>query len=292
MISTYLKLYRNRLESINSDPYHNGALVHFAFRCFLDVATFSYLSETNNEAVKNCVMTRFKSFREAGFFDFYDKNLEKERQQPISLVEVSEFIDKVFENVVYSDDIDKRHFTAHDTGTVKLAPKNNFTPEQITNEIIKYEIKHRFGQRIEDLTSDEEIILLFNQKLPKKFKQTDHRPEPRKSETHIVRYVKLKANEIPERYRDDLVKYVEEMGHNQYDFINSPFKIEELTDNIIKSLYVWNNFISDDIKYTDYVVKVEECIDKDLIVAKIKEFPEKEELEESDWTNALGSIEI
>ena len=77
VISTYLKLYRNRMEAINSDPYTNGALVHFAFRCFLDVATFSYLSDTNNEAIKNCVLTRFKTFRESGFFDYYDKNLEK-----------------------------------------------------------------------------------------------------------------------------------------------------------------------------------------------------------------------
>ncbi len=118
MISAYLKLYRNRMESINSDPYTNGAIVHFAFRCWLDVATYSYLSQSNSEAVKSCVMTRFNTFRESGFFDYYDELLVKNGQLKINEPEISEFLDKVFNNVVDSDNIDKRHFNAHDMGNV------------------------------------------------------------------------------------------------------------------------------------------------------------------------------
>jgi hypothetical protein len=290
VIGAYLKLYRNRMEAIDSDPYKNGSLVHFAFRCFLDVATYSYLGDSNIEAVKNCVYSRFKSFREQGFFDFYDKNLASNRQQPINATEIMEYTDKVFNGVIDQDDVGKRHQMSYDTATTKLPPKNDFTPEQITNEIIKYEVKVSFGQRIEDLTSDENIILLFNTKVPKKIRQTDHRPEPRKIETHVLRYIKLKATEIPERFRNDFITYTEEMGSNQYDFNNSPFKIEELNDTSVKALYIWNNYLEDNIKYTDYVLKVEDCIDKDLIVAKVKETPGN--TEEMDWSNTLGNIEL
>jgi len=292
MISAYLKLYRNRMESINSDPYSNGALVHFSFRCFLDVATYSYLNGKNSEAIKNTVVSRFKYFRETGFFDNYDKNLSDENQKPIYENEIGEFIDKVFDNVVESDNIDIRHFNAHDASSVKLPPDNNFNLEQITNDIVKYEIKTLFGQRIEDLTNDEEIILLFNKKNKKKRKPTNHRPTPRKKETHVLRYVKLKANELPESIRDKFIEYVEKMEYNIYIYFNDFFKLEELPEVILQTIYTWNEFIGDSMKYTDFVLKVEECITKDLIISKVKELVDKKEEEIGDWSSAFENIEL
>jgi hypothetical protein len=292
MISAYLKLYRNRMETINSDPYTNGALTHFSFRCFLDVATYSYLKEENSEVIKNNIVSRFKYFRETGFFDHYDKNLAGEKQQTIYENEIAEFIDKVFDNVVESDNIDIRHFNAHDTGSVKLPPDNNFNLEQITNDIVKFEIKTLFGQRIEDLTSEEEIILLFNKKVKKKYKPTDHRPEPRKKETHVLRYVKLKANELTESIRDKFIEYVDSIGQKGYNFFNGEFKMEELPEVILQTVYTWGNHIDDSMKYTDFVLKVEECISKDLIISKIKELVDEKEEETGDWSNAFEGIEL
>ena len=291
MISAYLKLYRNRMESINSDPYSNGAIVHFSFRCFLDVATYSYLNGKNSEAIKNTVVSRFKYFRETGFFDNYDKNLSGENQKPIYENEIGEFIDKVFDNVVESDNIDIRHFNAHDASSVKLPPDNNFNLEQITNDIVKYEIKTLFGQRIEDLTNDEDIILLFNKKIKKKVKPTDHRPTPRKHETHVLRYVKLKANELQESVRDSFIEYVDSI--EKYDYFSDQFKIEELPEIILQTVYTWNNYFGDKMKYTDFVLHVEECINKDLIISKIKELVDTETEEETgEWVDAFADIDI
>jgi len=306
MISAYLKLYRNRMESNNSDPYTNGAIVHFSFRCFLDIATYSYLNEKNNEVIKNNIVSRFKFFREVGFFDHYDKNLIAEKHQPIYDNEISEFIEKVFNNVVDSENIDVRHFNAHDNGSVKLPPKNNFTVEQITNEIVKYEINTMFGQRIEDLTSNEDIILLFNTKLKKKYKPTDHRPEPRVVEPHVIRYIKLKANELPETIREEFITYMSDNVNGIYDYLNSPYKIEELPEIILQALYVSNNTLDDNLKYTQYASRVENCIPKDYLIAKIKEFNndddgehegylnDMKDLEEEpgDWSNAFANIEL
>jgi len=295
MISAYLKLYRNRMESINSDPYTNGALIHFSFRCFLDVATYSYLNGKNSEAIKNTVVSRFKYFRETGFFDNYDRNLSGENQKPIYENEIGEFIDKVFDNVVESDNIDIRHFNAHDASSVKLPPDNNFNLEQITNDIVKYEIKTLFGQRIEDLTNDEDIILLFNKKIKKKIKPTDHRPEKRKVETHVLRYVKLKANELTETIRDSFIEYVDSIENKAYNYFNSGFTIEELPEIILQTVYTWNNYINESMKYTDFVVRIEECISKDLIISKIKELEssaKEEETETGDWSNAFENIEL
>jgi hypothetical protein len=294
MISAYLKLYRNRMESINSDPYSNGALVHFSFRCYLDVATYSYLHGKNPQAIKNTVVSRFKYFRETGFFDNFDKNLEGQNQKKIYDSEIGEFIDKVFDNVVESDDINIRHFNAHDAGSVKLPPDNKFNSEQITNEIVKYEIKSLFGERIENLTNDEDIILLFNKKLKKKIKPTDHRPEKRKTETHVLRYVKLKANELAEVVRQPFIDYVESIGDQVYDFYNDVIKIEELPEVILQTVYTWNENYSEKMKYTDFVLTVEECISKDLIISKIKELSDETDapVEDSGWGDALGEIEL
>jgi len=290
-INAYLKIYRNRMEAINSDPYSNGALVHFMFRCFLDVATFSYLNGQNTEAVKSNVLSRYKYFNESGFFSHYDKNLESDRQRPVTISEISDFLEKVFDNVIESDDINIRHFNAHDTGSVKLPPKNKFNLEQITNDIVKNEIKVMFGQRIEDLSNDEDIILLFNTKLKKKYKPTDHRPEKRKTETHVLRYIKLKANELPENVRADFVKYIGEMAGDKYDYFNSTFKLEELPEIILQTVYVWNKFIDDTMKYTDFATQVEDCIDKNLIISKIKEDTSEEESTD-DWSAGFDNIEI
>ena len=298
MISAYLKLYRNRMESINSDPYTNGALVHFSFRCFLDIATYSYLNEKNSKAIKNTIVSRFKYFRETGFFDNFDKNLAGENQKVIYENEIGEFIDKVFDNVVESDDINIRHFNAHDATSVKLPPDNNFNLEQITNEIVKYEIKTLFGQRIEDLCNDEDIILLFNKKVKKKIKPTDHRPEPRKLETHVLRYVKLKANELQESIRDNFIEYIKEVSDGDvYDYFNDKFKLEELPEIILQAVYTWENHSQTKTKYTDYVVDIENCIAKDLIISKLKtlvdeEVPHSDEMENAGWGDALENIEL
>ena len=292
MISAYLKLYRNRMEAINSDPYTNGALVHFTFRCFLDVATYSYLNGKNPEAIKNTVVSRFKYFRETGFFDDFDKNLADQNQKIIYDNEIGEFIDKVFDNVVESDDINIRHFNAHDANSVKLPPDNNFNLEQITNDIVKYEIKTLFGQRIEDLTNDEDIILLFNKKIKKKVKPTDHRPTPRKRETHVLRYVKLKANEMQESIRDKFIEYVDSIENRVFNYLKCGTTIEELPEVILQTVYTWNNYINESMKYTDFVVRVEECITKDLIISKIKELEDSEPEEETnEWTDAIAGIE-
>jgi hypothetical protein len=292
MISAYLKLYRNRMEAINSDPYTNGALIHFAFRCFLDVATYSYLKGKNSEAIKNNVVSRFKYFREVGFFDNYDRNLKDENQQPIYDSEVGEFIDKVFDNVVESENIDVRHFNAHDASSVKLHPKNNFSLEQITNDIVKYEIKVLFGQRIEDLTSDGEIILLFNTKMKRKYKPTDHKPTPRKKETHVVRYVKLKANELTEVIRQDFIDYITEISDgDSYDYFNEKFKLEELPEIILQAVYTWESHSQTSTKYTDYVVDVENCIDRDMILSKVK-ILDKTEIIEADGEWSFEDVEF
>jgi len=297
MIQAYLKLYRNRMEAINSDPYTNGALVHFSFRCFLDVATFSYLNGTNSEAIKNTVISRFRYFREIGFFDFYDRNLISQNQKTIYENEIGEYVDKVFDNVVESDDINVRHFNGHDNSSVKLPPKNKFTIEQITNEIVKYEIKTMFGQRIEDLTSNSDMILLFNTKIKKKHKPTDHQPEPRKVETNVVRYIKLKANEISESIRGEFIEYIESLGDNTpYDYFNNIYKLEELPEIIIQTLYTWNENINEPMKYTGFVLRVEDCIDKDLIISKIKELDkivnDTDAEVGGDWSNTMDGIEF
>lgn len=293
MISAYLKCYRSRLEGVESDAYINGALVHYSFRCFMDVISYSFINGHNHEAIKNNIISRYKYFKEVGFFGYYDSNLTSNNQKEINISEIIDYVDKILENIDSFPLIDERHKQLHKNGNCKIPYENNFSSEQITNELVKIELKTMFGQRVEDLTNDAELIAIYGSPSKKQHVRTNHNPAPRQKQTHILRYIKLKANEIPESYRENFLQYIEELGNEEYDYFNDQFQIEELSETIIQAIYIWNDIKDDGIKYTDYVVQVETCIDKDLIISKIKEEENiKDDNSESsgDWTSTLEEV--
>ena len=86
------------------------------------------------------------------------------------------------------------------------------------------------------------------------------------------------------------------MGDDKFDYLNSGFAIEELPEVILQTVYTWNNYINESIKYTDFVLQVEECISKDLIISKIKTIGNEQNLnsdnENNDWSGAFENIKL
>lgn len=282
MIGAYLKIYRSIRESKDQDVYQNGALVHFSTRCFLDIISFSFINGENTEIFKGNIISRFKYFKEKGFFKYYDKQLVENNCPEVNTKFIEEYINKVIENLSTLQNIDERHKDMFNSKSVKIPPNNKFTIEQITNDLVIYEVKIAFGQTIENLTDDKDIIEFFN-KSGQKPDRTDHRPKKIEPETHITRWVRLKILDNPERYRDSFIEYIKGIGDEKYDFFNKQFPMEELGESIIKGLYVWNEYKGETIKYTDFCLYCEECIEKNMIIAKMKENENKEEEVDEEW---------
>ena len=93
-----------------------------------------------------------------------------------------------------------------------------------------------------------------------------------KKVSNLERIVKHFDSEIPDEYKETFPKYVGELGNAKFDFISTSFSLDDLGENIIKALYLWdpeNKEIT--TNYKIYFMKVEEeAMGKDLILAKIK----------------------
>jgi hypothetical protein len=276
MINCYLKSYRSRRENTNPDNYTNGALTYFISRCYLDIVTYSFL-EGNKDIVKSCIVSRFNYFKEKGFFNYFDELLKDNNCTEISGYEIEEMLEFILGAIPKEPNISEVHINTYENGSFKAPPKNKFTIEQILNDVVNTEVKFKYGKKIEDLTENPDIIELFK-KSKKKTKPKDPKPisldkeEKGTPDTNILRWVKFKIDEVPEKKQKKFLKHIEELGlDSDYAFSNNSFQEDEFGENIVKGLYVWNSNPEKKIRYTEFAVQIEECISKDLILSKLKE---------------------
>ena len=114
-------------------------------------------------------------------------------------------------------------------------------------------------------------------------------PEVKKeSVSNILKTVKFFNNEIPEKYRNEFFNYIENLKNNNYDFSNSIYEEEELGDNIVKALYVWNESDNKKEPLTTFRTKLEDCLlTKELIIAKYRSTIENNKSKEDEWNFEL-----
>jgi hypothetical protein len=276
MINCYLKSYRSRRENTNPDNYTNGALTYFISRCYLDIVTYSFL-EGNKDIVKSCIVSRFNYFKEKGFFNYFDELLKDNNCTEISGYEIEEMLEFILSAIPNESDISEVHINTYDNGSFKAPPKNKFTIEQILNDVVNTEVKFKYGKKIEDLTENPDIIELFKKSKKKKTKPKEEKTmsldkEKVNQETNLLRWIKFKIDEVPEKKQKKFLKHIEELGlDSDYAFSNNSFQEDEFGENIVKGLYVWNSNPEKKIRYTEFAVQIEECISKDLILSKLKE---------------------
>jgi hypothetical protein len=289
MINCYLKSYRSRRENTNPDNYTNGALTYFISRCYLDIVTYSFL-EGNKDIIKNCIVSRFNYFKEKGFFNYFDELLKDNNCTEISGYEIEEMLEFILSAIPNEPNISEVHITTYENGSFKAPPKNKFTIEQILNDVVNTEVKFKYGKKIEDLTENPDIVELFKKSKKKKSKPKEEKTmsldkEKVNQETNLLRWIKFKINEVPEKTQKKFSKYIEKLEDNEYDFSNNLFQEDEFGDNIVKGLYIWNSSPEKKMKYTDFAVQIEECISKDLILSKLKETENLKDTTGSEYGN-------
>ena len=96
-------------------------------------------------------------------------------------------------------------------------------------------------------------------------------------------------SEVPERHKEEFFKYIKGLKNNNFKINELGFDLNEVGDNILKVIYVWNN---SDKKETqaDFNTKVQECIvDRNTIISGLSIINNIENPKETeDWNVILG----
>jgi len=271
LITGYIKSLRNKIESKIDDSESNKAILNIASRCFIDIFIYSFLHDKNPDSIRSCVLSRFRNYHQSQFFESYENLCDVYNCNKVSERDINEFIDSVCDKIIgKSCNIKDLHIKLNESDTIKIGYENKYSIEQITNEIVELEVAIKYNKDISSITEDEDLIKLYSNKDVPKKKET----KPKKTityKTNISRFINEVdfIKQIPSSYKETFLKDIS-MLEGDFDFIATKYQMEEFGDDIIKALYIWNESDNKKERYTDFRVKHENCIDKELILSKIK----------------------
>jgi len=301
LIFGFIKEFRSRMESRESDANKNGALFYLRLRSFLDPLAYSFINPAKSKIILNSLSSSFEKYSEIGFFNHYQDVLTTNGFKTITVDDIKNFCNELYEKVlkkeeVFSVTIDDKHEELYKTGFLRIKSDNNLSIEQIINELVPLEVLEKNGvdltegsdnlkKVLENMNVSETILNIFHKK------DIVKKPEETKKElvSNILKTVKFFNNEIPEKYRNDFFKYIEDLKIDNYDFANSIYEEEEFGDNIVKALYMWNESDNKKEPLTTFRTKLEDCLlTKELILAKYRSIETKpKENKEDEWNFEL-----
>jgi hypothetical protein len=273
LFSGYIRTLRRRLEDKIEDANENKSLFYTRFRCLMDPLYFSYAEKFDEKNLSSIILSRYKYYEKIGVFDEYKNLLESHNCVSITERDIQAYINEVQDKIVgkarYILDF---HDSFKQQNGLRIGAKSNFTKEQIINEIVPLEIAEKLGQSISDDEISEEVKNFF------KGKTKVEKVVEKKN--HLIRVIGTYEHDIPEKYRQEFMTFLEDFSEKNFDF-SGDFPYQEFGDDVIKALYVWkpedNLRIKNSLKY--YQMKVEdEVMEKQYILSlgneKLKEEPE------------------
>ncbi len=271
MITSYIQCMRSNLETRVSEAQNgNKALLYAATRCYIDPLIFSFIGDQKPDVIKSCVIDRFKYYSEKGFFDKFIEHIEHHQVRQIDISDISAFLDKITRALAEFPDVQLVHDNLYKNKKLALPYKNKYSIEQIINEIIPLQVTILLGGEINP--KDEDLIKLFTNKTetPTEGVKVKQQKAPPKYTSPIHRFVcdVDYTKQIPDSIKEEFIENIKSLNDN-YNF--SSFQLEELGDDIVKALYVWNEQENKKIAYSQFRANLEECImKKEDIVAKVK----------------------
>lgn len=293
LIVGFIKIFRSRMESRESDANKNGAIFYLRLRIFLDPLVYSFLDISKSKIIFNNICTNFEKYSELGFFNHYQNILKENGFDIILLNDIRSVCDelgnKVFNKDIMSTTINHKHNELYKSGFLRINSDNNLSIEQIINELVPLEVLEKNGADLSEgneslqkfLSSiSEEVLNIFHKKEIEKPKEEKVKKD---NSTNLLKTVKYFNNEIIKTYRDDFFNYIENLKYDNYNFENDIYNSEEFGENIIKALYIWNESDDKKVPLTEFRSKLEDCLlTKDLILAKYKNKIENENSENWD----------
>jgi len=287
-IFIYLRIFIQKLSKREANVYKNKIVFYTAFRIVFDMINISFIHSMDINKTKSCILERFNTYSGNGFFNEYSKLLSDFSIPEISSTDFSDLADNILtkfsQNPLKS--IEEVHNSLYEKGKelegidLRIPFINSLNLEQIL-KILQIQLSFATGL-FNDVKSDKilltkkifEVTGLDDEKLlgyvASLFvdKKVDVEKKGKIKESNLLRASKFYITDIPSNLQQQVLHYIESLGYEQFDY--NEFSLQEFKDNIIKAIYVWNEG-GEDIPYSDFMTKVENCImSKDLILVKNK----------------------
>lgn len=295
LIMGYMKIFRSKMESRDSDGNRNGSIFYARLRTFLDPIVYSFLDENKGKIILTYICSNFEIYNNVGFFNHYQEILKENNFEVITTNDVKNFVEELNEKVLKAGilevTIDQKHSELFRVGFFKLSYDNNLNKEQIVNELVPLEVYSKIGIDTSE-NSQDMVKILENNKISKEVldvfysKGSEVKSEnsnKKEQQSNLSKVVRFFNDEVPLEFRDVFYKYIdEEVKLENYNFHNEKIRSLELGENIVKSIYVWNETDNKKEPYTIFRTKLEECIlTKDLIIAKYE--AKNENFSNEEW---------
>lgn len=278
LIMLYVKNFREIASSGIVDDIRNKSCLYMSLRCFLDPIIFSYINNKDLSVINSNISMRYKCYERMGFFKGYNKLLSDNKLRDISLNDIIESSNKMHSACLSTKHVKELTYIYNNNKKFILPFENNFTIDQILDEVIFIEVLKKLG---EDMTivdnikkyisnPSEQLIDLFSNKGPVK-----ESVEKAPAQSNLFRYVSFIKDQIPEDERDKFLKVIEtEFSEKPFDFKKymSVFKFEKFSTNLLRALYIWDpiNNKKTTKSYKDFFSRVEESIiDMDMFLANL-----------------------
>jgi hypothetical protein len=293
ILGFYIKELRSRLESKDSNPNTNKAIFHISYRLLTDMYSFSFIEndEEKLKTFKGMMKSKFETLKENGFFEPSDRILQK---YSIKTIEWKD-LDNVFNTIGLKALIGKNIIQeVNDTQASKYSiviPSNKLPELSLVEEQLIPIQKQLINKGIIKETPTKELLDSIVNNLHLDIDDSIHEliiPGTLKNSnvitevvlgdinsntntTNIFKYVSKHKDLIPEEIRDDFINKVKRLNiKKQFIFNFEEFPLEDINDNIIKALYLWNEF-DRTVPYTEYLDDIENSsMTKDLILTKYK----------------------
>ena len=278
LFSGYIRTLRRRLEDKIDDANENKALFYIRFRSLMDPFYFSYAEKFEAKHLSSLIISRYKYYDSIGVFNEYKNLLNAHNCSEINERDIQAYISEVQDKIVGKSRyiLDLQDFYQKQNG-FRIGSKSNFTKEQIINEIIPLEIAEKMGQEPPNIEVSDEVKNFF------KGKTKVEKVVEKKN--HLTRVIGTYTNDIPEKYRDDFMTFLEGFAEKNFDF-SGDFPYQEFGGDVIKALYVWkpedDSRIRTSLKHYQTMIE-EEVMEKDYILSVGNEKAEKEP--EIDFSN-------
>jgi len=290
VIIGYMRTVRRRLESKIVNAYDNKSMVYLLLRCMMDPFCFSYLDGLTRNDILASIKNRYDYFDSIGVFDKYKQILIDNRCGKIDSRDISLFAEELVDKIVgKTPTIDLLHHQLFSSSNLRLPSKNTYNLEQITNEFVPVEVNEKLGAdyKVEAVVTKTKEQLGVSEEIMQFFigKQKVQKTKTEKI-TPLRRWVDKFKQDIPESYRDDVIKFVKDMQYGMFDFEKSQWPLEEFDERIIKALYVWDPNSDEKMKanFEYFATLVEdEAMTKESILISTK-------IEQSDGWSAISEF--
>jgi hypothetical protein len=298
LIISYIKNLRERLTMTTQDDHKNKSCFYMGLRCFTDPLIFSYLYNKDPQIISNNISIRYNYFVKQGFFDSFNKLIVDCNVKSIDLNNIIETCLNMCSAAKDSSTIEKLVKTYNEQKKIILPYENDFSLEQILNEIVFLETSQKLGENMSDVNNMKKYIsnpsveleALFSNKGTVVVKKDK---EEKKEQTNLLRYLITYRDQIPENIREKFLKLIEiEYETEPFSFKKhlGEFTFEKFGQNVIKSLYVWDpkNNTKTTKSYKEFFTRAESSIiDIDSFLSGLTTQDDEKEVDYSKWVENI-----